>query len=589
MASGSKVHPVPPFQPQYILAALGVLQRTFDAVQNYWGGVQVGHRGRYSVQRLLSFRDYCQRTSSTRVLLVCTGSLVPAFLTATLVECIPLQSPDEGWKANYMFWIRLYLSSLPIAFGAVYQVKEVIEPNVISTTGIVVTGVGSCTCYVALTMAIASQWRFPIPFGYVLTVAPFVFLYMAFFMLSIGPRVLAKSAILRHQIFSQMLVIAAQGVLAIAYPTFSAVFNQLSGNQQAAFIFVLPVIKFCIKQVIAKASAHLHECVALIVVFSVDVCNVLYVVVCMQTATSPLTTTLMITLDSFFVVLALRSIYYQSAVSQARRKRPASPPAARVDYLQDLMDLIRDAFRGRSMVSVPIRVLSPVPLPLSVESTRFMSELVHAKQRHGNHADFSMHLTKCSPTSARLESVRTTTWTSNRQLILRELEPALSSVIPTTVSKTVVSTAYQNRIAPAEDQASAIEDAQDSLQVLFHSEYVVMAEFIEFAIPLLYAVYLTVLYHLPTAVYYPHTHSLTPDQFANAQINLLMYSSVELTLFAGLNLLLKRTFGFSPLYQLAFVLETQVATLQGHLFLWISVILPMTLVHNGVDLKTPFK
>ncbi|EGZ18014.1 hypothetical protein PHYSODRAFT_500706, partial [Phytophthora sojae] len=186
-----------------------------SAAWGHWTSIQVGHRGKYSVERLLSFRDYYVRTSPTRVLIVCATGMLPAFIVAILVEFIPLKPPDEGWKANYTFWIRLYVSSLPIAFGGVYQVKEVIEPGAISTTGIVATAVGSCTCYVALTMLVAALWKFPIPFGYVLTVGPFVAFYMIFFMLSIGPRVLSSSAVLRRQIFSQMLVIAAQGMLAI--------------------------------------------------------------------------------------------------------------------------------------------------------------------------------------------------------------------------------------------------------------------------------------------------------------------------------------------------------------------------------------
>ncbi|EEY64781.1 uncharacterized protein PITG_15554 [Phytophthora infestans T30-4] len=137
-----------------------------------------------------------------RVFFVCVLSLAPSFTMATLVECIPLRPPDEGWKANYAFWIRLYVSSLPIAFGAV--------------TGVVVTGIGSCTCYVVLTILIAVLWKFPTPFGYVLTIAPFVLFYMIFFILSIGPSVLRNSPVLRHQLSSQMTVIAAQGALAIA-------------------------------------------------------------------------------------------------------------------------------------------------------------------------------------------------------------------------------------------------------------------------------------------------------------------------------------------------------------------------------------
>lgn len=39
--------------------------------------------------------------------------------------------------------------------------------------------------------------------------------------------------------------------------------------------------------------------------------------------------------------------------------------------------------------------------------------------------------------------------------------------------------------------------------------------------------------------------------------------------------------GFSLLYQLAFVLETEAELLQGQLFVWIVVLLLLTLVHYG--------
>ncbi|KAG3239156.1 hypothetical protein PI124_g15905 [Phytophthora idaei] len=557
-----------------------------------------------------------------RVFLVCTMSLVPSFIMAILVECIPLKPPDEGWKANYAFWIRLYVSSLPTAFGAVFQVKETIEPGVISKAGILVTGIGSCTCYVALTMLIAVLWKFPIPFGYVLTVAPFVFFYMVFFLLSIGPRVLRKSPALRHKLFSQMTVITAQGVLAIAYPTFSAIFNQLSATQQSIFIFVLPLIKFSVKQVIAKASAHLKECVGLIVVFSVDVCNVLYVVVCMQTAISPETTTVMITSDAFFVLLALRSIYYQL---NATRGRLQSLNSSKGNYLEDLLVLIRGIFRendNSNGVPVSIRVSAPLPLPISIESARYLNEIVHTKRRNARDADSTNYLSVVPTATSWIESMPSST---NRQQDRGELDWAVLNAtsafdvtnnapntlrvhparqladnlmpgpqLPVAVSIRTSTQQTESRSkshisASPSTQDASIQDVQNALQTLFHSEYIVMGEYIECAIPVLYAVYLAFLYHLPTAAYYPHTRSLTPEKFVRAVMNLFLYSLVEFASFTGLSIVLRRKFGFSPLYQLAFVLETQVATLQGHLFLWISVILQMTLIHNGVDLEAPFK
>eukprot|EP00644_Phytophthora_capsici_P015640 jgi/Phyca11/121675/e_gw1.44.398.1 len=83
----------------------------------------------------------------------------------------------------------------------------------------------------------------------------------------------------------------------------------------------------------------------------------------------------------------------------------------------------------------------------------------------------------------------------------------------------------------------------------------------------------------------------------------MVYASLRL-----INLVLKQNFGFFPVYQLAFVLETQIGTPQGHLFRGVLWILQITLVRNGkfcnfellfclisgldsvgVDLNAPFK
>ncbi|EGZ24391.1 hypothetical protein PHYSODRAFT_311395 [Phytophthora sojae] len=94
----------------------------------------------------------------------------------------------------------------------------------------------------------------------------------------------------------------------------------------------------------------------------------------------------------------------------------------------------------------------------------------------------------------------------------------------------------------------------DMLQALFHAEYLLIAEYIDCALPLLYALYLLALSQLPVARYYAQT-------------------AVPFN---------KLKFGISPLYQLAFVLETHVRTVQGHLIVWTVYILRMPLKHNGV-------
>jgi hypothetical protein len=128
--------------------------------------------------------------------------------------------------------------------------------------------------------------------------------------------------------------------------------------------------------------------------------------------------------------------------------------------------------------------------------------------------------------------------------------------------------------------------------MLFHLEYLALVAYIESVIPLLYAVYLTILYQLPSAKYYPHSQSLTAEKLRSTIGSIVVYASVEIVTLVLLHVLLKHRFGFSLMYQLAFVLENEMEQLQGRLFVWIIGLLQLTLVHYGkvavvVQYKSP--
>ncbi|KUF76699.1 hypothetical protein AM587_10002892 [Phytophthora nicotianae] len=103
-----------------------------------------------------------------------------------------------------------------------------------------------------------------------------------------------------------------------------------------------------------------------------------------------------------------------------------------------------------------------------------------------------------------------------------------------------------------------------SATLLFHLEYRALVGYTEAVIPLLYAVYLSILFHLPSAKYYPHSRSLTPDQ-------------------------LQTTAGSIVAMQLAFALETEMEQLHGRLFVWIIILLQLPLVHFGMDFSFQFE
>ncbi|KAG6968046.1 hypothetical protein JG688_00006005 [Phytophthora aleatoria] len=128
-----------------------------------------------------------------------------------------------------------------------------------------------------------------------------------------------------------------------------------------------------------------------------------------------------------------------------------------------------------------------------------------------------------------------------------------------------------------------------SAKLLFHLEYRALGGYTEAVIPLLYAAYLSILFHLPSAKYYPHSRSLTPDQLQTTVGSIVAYAVTEILALVWLHVIVKRKLGFSLLYQLAFALETEMEQLQGRLFVWIVVLLQLPLVHFGMDFSFQFE
>ncbi|KAE9245729.1 hypothetical protein PF002_g7107 [Phytophthora fragariae] len=124
--------------------------------------------------------------------------------------------------------------------------------------------------------------------------------------------------------------------------------------------------------------------------------------------------------------------------------------------------------------------------------------------------------------------------------------------------------------------------------LLFQMEYRTLVGYIETVIPLLYAVYLSILVRLPSAQYYPHSRSLTPEQLTTTIGSIVLYAGTEILSITWLHVMVKRKLGFSLFYQLAFVLETEMEQLQGRLFVWIIILLQITLTHFGMDFTFRF-
>ncbi|EGZ30164.1 hypothetical protein PHYSODRAFT_414459, partial [Phytophthora sojae] len=366
----------------------------------------------------------------------------------------------------------------------------------------IATGCGAMFTMVAL----AAVWVFPIPFGIVLASIPFQLFLAIFFLGSVrrhgaSSLIPQLSATRKHQLY----LILAQSVLAFSYVTFSVIFAKCNSTQQFGLFLLLPVVKLAYKHVGARLASDNKEIIPVVVVFTVDVFNGLYISTCIQSSQSWLGSFQMITLTIAQTLISLWDINKKATVLDRLSRRSNQPHESR-----------------RTSVSLVQSSRSHTCIVPSEDATSLPSTKLARKQRQ---------------------------------------------------SQSLLETKLDNC----------------SRSMLFHLEYVVLVAYVESVVPALYVLHLLVLVQLPSAKYYAHTADLSSAQLRTSVGSILLYASAESFSLVWLHIVLRRKFGFSLLYQLAFVLETEKGQHQGRLFMWIAPILQLMLVHFGVDFSFQFK
>ncbi|GMF34907.1 unnamed protein product [Phytophthora lilii] len=91
------------------------------------------------------------------------------------------------------------------------------------------------------------------------------------------------------------------------------------------------------------------------------------------------------------------------------------------------------------------------------------------------------------------------------------------------------------------------------LQLLFHCEYILLVEYVECIIPLVFVAYKSVLEKLPNVKFYPGGAG---NWGINVVTNVVILAALEMVSLLFFSKFLQRKFRFSALLQLAFVLET---------------------------------
>ncbi|KAG3240331.1 hypothetical protein PI124_g14767 [Phytophthora idaei] len=129
---------------------------------------------------------------------------------------------------------------------------------------------------------------------------------------------------------------------------------------------------------------------------------------------------------------------------------------------------------------------------------------------------------------------------------------------------------------------------RESARVLFITEYIVLVEYVEVVLPLVYCAHHVIVYNLHNRAYYPALAGISSSELTTTISHVLVYSSLELASLIMAMMLLKRSLGFLPIRQLSFVLENQAGIIQAKLLILFIYVMQISLVHIGADFSFKF-
>ncbi|KAF1772883.1 hypothetical protein GQ600_8746 [Phytophthora cactorum] len=120
---------------------------------------------------------------------------------------------------------------------------------------------------------------------------------------------------------------------------------------------------------------------------------------------------------------------------------------------------------------------------------------------------------------------------------------------------------------------------RETLEMLYTMECLVLTAYLEAFIPFFYGNYMMIMVNFPNAEYHTELKNVTHQNVHHTATIVFLFGLLQVASFWLLAALISRKCGMNVLYQLAFVLETQMPLVQGKLMIWMLVTLACRVVH----------
>lgn len=241
-------------------------------------------QGHYSISKLDAYQVYRQGTSTRQVLFEVLAAPLPSLAINLLLEAIPLADPALGWHHSAPFFARFFLTAMitsmpPIVIKGEYIPEfPVTSWRQVALNGLIQSVVGMGVC-VAI---IAASGVFPFPFLQFVPILPMTLIgklstFSAHF--ENRPDISKRERGVNNLAGVEQLPV-------VIYPMFAALFMVVSPTMQLWLSVALPVLKFAVRSMLARAGSFDTDLLGVITCAAGHLYHVLFVAMCLQNSKS---------------------------------------------------------------------------------------------------------------------------------------------------------------------------------------------------------------------------------------------------------------------------------------------------------------
>ncbi|KAE9030319.1 hypothetical protein PR003_g11993 [Phytophthora rubi] len=284
------------------------MQKLVARMIHRWEAVQVELHGHYSIERFTALSEYSRSTGFWRALVILPLTPLPSLIVVALIDAMPLESIDKGVAHSGTSWVRATLTCFIYTHCAIEQIRLYSPSLKLQPVAALSISIPAALLTNLLAFGLSVFVCYPLPFVTVMMSFPWLG-FTTFFLLRVcGAHMRANPEAVKD-VVRFATVGGAQITIVLIYAVFNTIFTNLSPTYQPLFALLIPVFKVVQKNVLSRLLSGRDDTKPQVVILNVEIFNALFISTCMQNAQSIGTSITLIVVDLLVAAISLVDLY----------------------------------------------------------------------------------------------------------------------------------------------------------------------------------------------------------------------------------------------------------------------------------------